>query len=1309
MSHHAKTSSARSTSGQSASLGSFVRGAFSIRGVSGSGARWISALALVALALSALFASLASAAQTRPNTGISFGPDGVGGSELFSNTQSLAVDPANDDVYVYDGGAGRIYKFDAAGTPVDFSSTGTNFIEGVGGSHSENIENQIAVAPPGSPGGTAGDIYVANSSNFIHIYGSDGSELHEPLETGGETCGVATDPSGNLYVGINPATIQKFTPSANPPVKADKDATEGIVSQNICNVAADGLGNVYAANYTHHGVFKLEGLSDPEPTEVDPEAKGIAIDPSSNELYADFSTTELLTGSALVQFDPAGTLVAASEAPDARGVAVPAGGSKTYVSTATTVEILGALENVEAPTVELEPPTGITGSSVHLSGHINPNAPAGNPHTYNVTYSFVCTPSCGTSGLSGNISADATSHLVEATPSGLKPDTTYQVYLTAHNVVEAERSPKPPTPPFEFTTKAVAPTIEEQKATKISTSEANFSAVVNPGGTEATYQFQYVTRAQYEAAEFAGAQETPESILAVGASGVPVSAVVTGLTPSTGYVFRAVATNTIEGSTETTFGEPIAFTTQEPSLLPEEGCANEAFRTDESAFLPDCRAYEQVSPVYKNGGGIEGEPGVLQASESGDDVTFFTQSGIPGGVGAQDYPTYLSSRGNDSWITQGLLPPQALGELGVFLGLTPDNRYAVTEATLEASETGVFVRDLRDGSMSTVVRYQAYCDNCFQLAGASVDGSKIFIEAPVPLTGQTPAGQPNVYVWDRASGEVQLADVQNPDEASSEPVPLEEGGFAGPYDWPQERLSEGGSQAEQSSMYVGAIHAISADGSQLVFTSREGEGGFGGGGQIYLRQNPSKPQSPIGSGGECTVSANACTIQVSAPEPGASGEGTPAAAFLEATPDGGHIFFMSKRELTSDAYSGPAGKKTQSLYRYDVAAGNLVDLTPDEGQTHEAGPGVDGFLGAAESGRSAYFVANAVLTTAAGPGGAEPVQGEDNLYHYEEGASPPLSFVATLEHGLTYGEGDIGNWSAFQTDPVSTGGGVAKTARVSAGGQSVVFSSVRALTKANNRSVGSGCRDNNGRCAEFFRYTAGDGALGCLSCNPTGEGPLGGATIGTAFINAVDATRSYASPFLARNLSANGDRFFFQTPDPLVAADVNARSGCTFSIADSAPCLDVYEWEASGTGSCSHAIVNGGCLSLISTGKEREPSYFVDADREGDDAFILTASQLVPADRDRLYDVYDASQGGGLASQHQEPAVRCSSQQACQGPAVSPEPLATPGSSTLVGPGNRIPSKCQKGSKKCKHKHKKKKHKKKDAKKRAGRGQGGTK
>jgi hypothetical protein len=137
---------------------------------------------------------------------------------------------------------------------------------------------------------------------------------------------------------------------------------------------------------------------------------------------------------------------------------------------------------------------------------------------------------------------------------------------------------------------------------------------------------------------------------------------------------------------------------------------------------------------------------------------------------------------------------------------------------------------------------------------------------------------------------------------------------------------------------------------------------------------------------------------------------------------------------------------------------------------------------------------------------------------------------------------------------------------------------------------------------------------------------------------------------------------------------------------------------------------------LISSGQADGASFFGDADPEGTNAFFLTASQLVPSDRDQLYDVYDAAVGGGLPSQNESPPVRCASQQACQGPVAGSESGASPGSSSFNGSGNpKKPPACKKGfvrrHGKCVKKGKKKKGKpgKHSKTRRADHGHGGKK
>jgi hypothetical protein len=156
-----------------------------------------------------------------------------------------------------------------------------------------------------------------------------------------------------------------------------------------------------------------------------------------------------------------------------------------------------------------------------------------------------------------------------------------------------------------------------------------------------------------------------------------------------------------------------------------------------------------------------------------------------------------------------------------------------------------------------------------------------------------------------------------------------------------------------------------------------------------------------------------------------------------------------------------------------------------------------------------------------------------------------------------------------------------------------------------------------------------------------------------------------ASPFYrARNISEDGGRVFFQSADALVPHASNGR-------------LNVYEWERPGVGSCGESspafsVENGGCVFAVSNVAGGSSSFFMDASATGNDVFIATADQLLPADTDTRVDVYDASVGGGLPVTGESPA--CVNADSCK-PPVSPQPgvFGTPASATFSGLGDPAP------------------------------------
>jgi len=1400
----AKASSAGSSTGQGISLGSFVRGAFATRDASsdanGSGARSIGTapagllvvLCLSAVAMFAVLASPALAAQTHLYTGTSFGPDGVGGSASFERVQSLAVDPASGDTYVYDGGAGKVYKFNSAGAPVNFSATGTNAISGVGGA-AGGAEYEIALAPAGSPGGTAGNIYVANNGSAIHVYSAAGAALGE-LDQGGETCGAATDPSGNFYAGVYSSTINKYTPSANPPKDTDK-AGAGIVARSICNVAADGLGNVYAANFSGSGLYKLEGIGDATPTLIDSGAPTMAIAPGSNDLYAD-------RGNEVFQYDSSGTPIGSfgnGALSESHGVAVNSGASKIYVGTVAKVKVFGP--SITVPDVITEAADAITKTTATLHGTVGaaggpdatcvfqyvtenaffehgfegagerPCSPAGPfsgsgttavsatatglSTTTGYRFRLLATNSNGSNGgpalsfstpAAVNVLTDPATSVADssATLNGtINPEGTeleecafeYRGGLGSFESLPCTESPaaigsgNTPVPVHldltglvggtgyefrlvgtnefgtsqggteSFNTKG--PSVGSESVGGVTETSAIFNATVNPNGVDTSYVFEYVSQSDFELSGFAEAASVPAGAEGIGAGSgdVEVGATASGLEPRSAYRFRVAATS----ADGTTRGTAKAFATR--GAGPVFGsCPNDRFRTGPSSKLPDCRAYEQVTPNDKYGSDAYGSPWGVEASPSGDGITSFTFSGFPGSEGFRFVNTFLSSFTGNEWSTAGLNPPSSYGDEVFVLAWTPDLRLSFASAyTFAESGYGykLVMRDSAGGSPTVLIPQSAGWSGKLTLGGAFDDDSKVVFEAngSIPVTsGPVPVStEGNVYLYDRDSGELTLAGLL-PDSSCATPpcVPAEGTKLPAAFD-----------------DYVQDGHVVSPSGD-IYFTDRAT-------GQLYLRR--------------AAAETGAATEQVSASHktngagPGGAAENSPRpASFKSATPDGSKAFFTSSEELTNDANTGPESPDESpghDLYRYDAAGGELIDLAPDNTDTD--GADVVGVLGYSNDGSRVYFAANGDLdgTGPATPGDCsgiasflDPFSGTCSVYLWQDDgtgacatAGGCVSFVVPLDAEVPAGErfeSDGYNWAS------SGEGEVMKTSRVSADGRILVFRSQLKLTSYENEGT-----------PEFYRYDVESGQVTCPTCEPTGASPNRAPTLKNPdMYHAPSSSLLFGvQDFLSRNLSPDGNRFFFQSTDKLVPADVNGESKCDENeiaqLGAGPSCRDVYEWEAPGTpgGSCTtssgaYSPANGGCVYLLSTGTGIYPSYLADVSESGDTAFIFSRQKLVPSDEDSQEDIYAVKVDGGLLSQNTPRPALCEGD-ACRGASSRPSGAPGAGSGVFEGPGNLKQStnqtRCPKGKRtvhsrgkvRCVAKHKKQKHKSKRHHKRA--------
>jgi hypothetical protein len=717
-----------------------------------------------------------------------------------------------------------------------------------------------------------------------------------------------------------------------------------------------------------------------------------------------------------------------------------------------------------------------------------------------------------------------------------------------------------------------------------------------------------------------------------------------------------------------------------PRVWAAGSCPNEEFRVGPSAALPDCRAYEMVSPPDKNGGEVDG--GILfgelaapeQAAADGGAVTYGSTSAFADAhsESALVVSQYISTRTPNGWVTRAITPTQELpgARLETLPGAPDWSLYQGFDEELNdgfllawnpqpdpSAPAGFFNPYLRDNATeayrllsSTTPPDHSPSETVLGLggsgfravyAGMSGDGRHVIFEANDALTPEALPGKVNLYEWSAgrplelvsaAGGEGGAAPQfgSNTHGPASLFTELGDGGAAGGFPW----------------NFSGVL---SSDGGRAFWT--------GGDGQVYMHE---------------LTEEGARTVDISASQKSGSSSGD--ARYWTANPSGSLVYFTSSAQLTADATAG-AG---EDLYEYDTETGALNDLTVDRNAGETAA--VKGVLGMGESDGSAYvyFVAGGVLADNANSNGekAAPQSCRSQTYENQTEPNTPCNLYVSHEGVTTYIATLAGAVEWEKSD--YTEAVMVRTSRVSPNGSLLAFQSQMPLTGYDSAPAGGGqcplpSKQNqregattgnlyrggdtgDGGCAEVFEYNAQTKRLVCASCSPSGQSPTAYSLLPESFHVWGNVTGWQSSTDQQRYLLNDG-RLFFQSEDALSPAATNGQQ-------------NIYEYEPEGVGQCGAADWNGGCLYLISTGSGGGYAYFVDASADGRDVFFLTGQQLVPQDGDEAIDVYDAREAGGFAVAVPAP---CSGE-ACK-PAIAPAPAiyGAPASATFEGPENSSP------------------------------------
>ena len=668
-----------------------------------------------------------------------------------------------------------------------------------------------------------------------------------------------------------------------------------------------------------------------------------------------------------------------------------------------------------------------------------------------------------------------------------------------------------------------------------------------------------------------------------------------------------------------------------------ESCANQSAREQSHATgLPDCRAYEQVTPTQKNGNeaGVEitsahGNvplPEYSIARSDGESLLFGSaHEAISGALGETKGGInyfWVSSRSPTGWATRAALPPgnreqanlkgnavqlelptpilpsanqqdfavEMQDAFGPIAAQAEKEEQRVTQHGWVLSPDGTTtdwisqpriahpVGPLNEGTGGETVR----------LSGGSTDLKTMYFAYSGTLVPEDEEKDPAVENLSRA-------DVVAAESSSS----------VGFYEWREGTLKSAGVLPDKTVDPYGAVPAatrefnafgvgpidyannqISDDGTRAVFLSPQPGSNAPASDpvELYLRESSSggSARSVLVSKSEITgepASSPPLRIPGFAPEHATSNGIT----YAFAAPDGSRVFFDDLQQLTADAPNDESVKQ----YEYDVASETVRYLPGVAGDAEGAENNKSTIVGSTSDGSRFLFVRST------------PEGHELDLWHGSVTVVTQLPRPEERELGVA---------------PV----------RVNRAGTTFVFETSSPLPGGFN---------NGGPFEQIYRYESETGSVSCISCPPPGIAPSGDARLSN------DITQPEVLD--SRGVANEGDRVFFDTPDPLWVGDRNGRR-------------DVYEWE-------------DGAVHPVTPGTSPSDSFLLDNSPDGRDVFIATREAFVGSDSDGGFDIYDAREGGGMAS----PAAGSQCESECRG-AVGGAPPLTSGlaSETFAGEGN---------------------------------------
>ncbi len=689
----------------------------------------------------------------------------------------------------------------------------------------------------------------------------------------------------------------------------------------------------------------------------------------------------------------------------------------------------------------------------------------------------------------------------------------------------------------------------------------------------------------------------------------------------------------------------------------EGSCPNEALRSElNSGSLADCRAYEMVTPAYK-----EGYPMVTASYASNGESTIVSSLGslssTPGeGETPFEAAVYLESRTTTGWQLSPLDAP-----LSQFVGQLPVSAEADNGMTLwdqhtpqqSANTRGLYVRSA-DGVYSFVGPLAPPTKGVEE--SSDVFNTATVFDEPDAATNNyghvvLAASGPEIYwPFDKTVG------IEGSLYEYSGTVSKRSGIYK---EQPILVAVEGGKGSTSLIAGCGArlgggtvYNALSSSGESIFFTLEPSE-------EFGCTEGPPVAEVYARLHGALSSSAPAVTVHVSASECTVGCETESGKNFEGASESGEKVFFTSTQKLMEGAVDGTAsGSATRpgcaritsgvgcNLYEYDFGMpGSECQVARRCLSVVSVGGGVLGVAGISEDGSRIYYVARGVLAgTGVNEYGAAPVEGQPNLYEYDA-VSGATRFVATL------GAEDEADWAKILQRPVEVTGGE---------GQFVVFASARPGVTP----------DDTSSQTQLFEYDALTGELVRVTQGENGYGENGNdVTIGAdsqalaEVVEQIGRGRDFKSSTNRLAVSGDGGTVFFESGGALSPRASSAARGC----------LSLYEFHTGG-------LISQGSVHLVSDGQDTQlvkgalcGTQFEGMDASGGNVLFATDDPLLSSDVDGAQrDLYDARVDGGFP-----PAVSAQScgGSGCEGTTgASPSVFGVPSSVGVAGGENLTPA-----------------------------------